>query len=124
MELLGEEPFAPEPFASELAAAADNLAVGTTLVFENEFVRVWDLSLQPGERAPFHTHTQRYFWTCIQDGVADQRTLDGVIRRRHYANGDTLYTHHDADHHTVHDLENVGDTVLRFTTVELLDPAP
>ena len=45
-------------------------------------------------------------------------------RLRHYRNGDTIYTHHDEQHHTVHDLENVGDTVLRFTTVELLDPLP
>lgn len=123
-EVLEETPYELGDFDDELAAAAGNLDVGTTLVFENEHVRVWDLTLRPGERAPFHTHTQRYFWTCIQEGIADQRTLDGVNRRRHYRNGDTLYTHHDEHHHTVHDLENVGDTVLRFTTVELLDPLP
>ncbi len=123
-EVLDESPYEMERFSAELSAAAENLAVGTTLVFENEHVRVWDLTLHPGERAPFHTHTQRYFWTCVLEGIADQRTLDGVNRRRHYRNGDTLYTHHDEHHHTVHDLENVGDTVLRFTTVELLDPLP
>jgi quercetin dioxygenase-like cupin family protein len=123
-EVLDEKPYEMDAFAGELAAAAMNLAVGSTLVFENEHVRVWDLTLQPGERAPFHTHTLRYFWTCVQAGIADQRTLDGVNRRRHYRNGDTLYTHHDEQHHTVHDLENVGDTVLRFTTVELLDLLP
>jgi beta-alanine degradation protein BauB len=123
-EVLNEAPYEMAEFAEELEAASSNLAVGSVIVFENEHVRVWDLTLNPGDRAPFHTHTQRYFWTCIADGVADQRTLDGVNRRRHYRNGDTLYTHHDENFHTVHDLENVGDTVLRFTTVELLDPLP
>lgn len=53
------------------------------MLFENGVVRVWDLTLEPGQRAPFHTHTVRYFWTCVKDGIADQRTLDGVVRRRH-----------------------------------------
>ena len=123
-EVLSEEPYPQDDYAHELAGARDNLAVGTTLHFENAHVRVWEARLLPGERTPFHAHTKRYFWTCIDEGIADQRTLDGVIRRRHYRVGDTLYLHHDDEHVTIHDLENVGDTVLRFTTVELLDDRP
>lgn len=44
-------------YADELAAATTNLAVGTARWFANDHVRVWEISLAPGERTPFHTHT-------------------------------------------------------------------
>jgi beta-alanine degradation protein BauB len=116
--------FDPHRFGAELAAAPRNLDVGTTLWFTNPHVKVWEVRLAPGERAPFHAHTHRYFWTCVEAGSAVQRTGDGTLAERRYQVGDTLYTHHDDDHVTIHDLENVGDTVLRFVTVELLDPLP
>ena len=35
--------------------------------------------------------------------------------------GSTVYSALSADEPEIHDLENVGDTTVRFTTVELLD---
>ena len=32
----------------------ENVQVGTRLLFENERIRVWDITLEPGERLPFH----------------------------------------------------------------------
>jgi hypothetical protein len=37
-----------------------------------------------------------------------------------YALGETLYLENSAEQPLIHDLENVGDTRLRFVTVELL----
>ena len=37
-------------FAAELASAASNHAVGTTMWFENERIRVWEIWLEPGQR--------------------------------------------------------------------------
>ena len=34
----------------------ENVAVGTGLLFENEQIRVWDITLAPGERLPLHRH--------------------------------------------------------------------
>jgi hypothetical protein len=119
-ELVEEGRFDPTDFAEELAAAPTNLDVGTTLLFENDRVRVWELRLDPGERGRFHAHTRPYFWTCVEDGVARQRTADGVVRVRRYARNETLFLDHAPDAPMVHDLENTGDTVLRFVTVELL----
>ncbi len=56
-------------FADELDAAPSNVAVGTSRLFENDRVRVWEVRLAPGERTPFHAHTVRYFWTCVDAGI-------------------------------------------------------
>ncbi len=56
-----EGTFDPGDFEEELAAAPTNLDIGTTLWFENERMRVWEIRLDPGERGPFHIHTRRYF---------------------------------------------------------------
>ncbi len=108
-------------YADELRDAPQNLDVGTKLWFENDAIRVWEVRLQPGERGPFHAHTRRYFWTVVDAGIGRQRTTDGRMITREYKVGDTNYSEHSADDPTFHDFENVGDTVIRFCTVELLD---
>jgi hypothetical protein len=40
---------------------------------------------------------------------------------RDYLVGETKYLEHTAETALIHDLENIGDTDLRFVTVELLD---
>ena len=120
-ELLEEGAFDRAAYAAELAGAPSNLAVGTSLWFENDRVRVWELRLEPGQRGPFHAHTRDYFWTVVEAGRALQRRGDGRFFIRDYHMGDTLYSQHSPDDALIHDLENVGDTVLRFVTVELLD---
>ncbi|GIU93122.1 MAG: hypothetical protein KatS3mg011_2028 [Acidimicrobiia bacterium] len=112
--------FDPADFAEELAVAHTNLAVGTTLWFENDRVRVWEVRLEPGERGPFHAHTRDYFWTVVDPGIGLQRFADGTYVVREYRLGETKFLEHSPDAPLVHDLENVGDTLLRFVTVELM----
>lgn len=108
-------------FEEELAAAPENLDVGTTVWFENDRVRVWEILLNPGDRGPFHSHTTNYFWTVVEPGRGLQRFVDGTFAVRDYAVGDTKFLEHTVETALVHDLENVGETPLRFVTVELLD---
>ncbi|MFM8998479.1 MAG: hypothetical protein ACKOKE_00045 [Actinomycetota bacterium] len=119
-EVLEEGRYDVGAFVDELDGAPENLAVGTRLWFENDRVRVWEVRLEPGERAPFHAHTRPYFWTCVAPGRALQRLADGSIRLRTYDLGETMFFDHSPDAPHLHDLENAGDTTLRFTTVELL----
>jgi hypothetical protein len=119
-EILEEGSFDLASFAAELDAAPGNLRVGTSLWFENERVRVWEVRLEPGERGPLHAHTRPYFWTCVEAGVGRQRSADGTVRVRRYALGETRFSEHSAEAPMLHDLENVGDGTLRFVTVELL----
>lgn len=111
--------FDPEEFREELEAAPDNRAVGTTLWFENDRIKVWELRLEPGERAPFHCHARDYFWTVVSPGRGRQRFADGTWTERDYAMGETKFLHHSPTDTLIHDLENVGEGVLRFVTVEL-----
>jgi oxalate decarboxylase/phosphoglucose isomerase-like protein (cupin superfamily) len=106
-------------FADELARAHENHDVGTTRWFENDHVRVWEIRLEPGERGAFHIHDRTYFWTVVEPGRGLQRFPDGSLVIRDYSPGETKYLVHSADHILIHDLENVGETTLRFVTVEL-----
>lgn len=119
--LVQEGTFDPTDFATELEDAPQNLDVGTSLWFENDRVRVWEVRLEPGERGPFHNHTRNYFWTVVEGSQGLQRFTNGTYAVRDYQVGDTKFLEHSPDDSLIHDLENVGDTALRFVTVELLD---
>lgn len=112
--------FDTDEFRAELAAAAGNHQLGTALWFENERIRVWEVSLSPGERGPFHSHTTNYFWTVVEGSKGLQRFSDGTYVVRDYRVGDTKYLEHSPGTALIHDLENVGETRLRFVTVEIL----
>lgn len=119
-EIVERGVFEPEQFSLELDQAPDNHDLGTTLWFENERIRVWEVLLQPGERGPFHSHTTNYFWTVVEGSRGLQRFADGTYVVRDYEVGETKFLEHTADQPLIHDLENVGGGVLRFVTVELL----
>jgi oxalate decarboxylase/phosphoglucose isomerase-like protein (cupin superfamily) len=91
------------------------------LWFQNDRIKVWEIDLAPGERGPFHVHTRRYFWTVVEPGIGRQRSPDGTVKVRRYEVGDTQYSEHSPADPMIHDLENAGQTRLRFVTVELLD---
>ena len=111
--------FDPAEFARELDTATENRVVGTKVLLENDRVRIWDLDLAPGERVPFHCHATPYFFVCVDAGRAISRFPDGNAMTIDYDEGFTWFDD-VANGPEVHDLENVGTTRLRFTTVELL----
>ena len=119
--IVEEGEFDPSDYALELEKASENLELGTTLWFENHRIRVWEVHLEPGERGPFHTHQTNYFWTVVDGSLGLQRFADGSYVTRRYTPGETKYLEHTTSSPLVHDLENVGDSTLRFVTVELLD---
>ena len=116
----GEEhgTFELEAFADELGGALEDREIGTTLWFQNPDVRVFELRLDPGERAPFHRHDRAYLWSVVEPGRGLQRFADGTFVVRDYAVGDSRVLEPSHQDPLVHDLENVGDSRLRFVTVE------
>jgi hypothetical protein len=94
----------PAEIAAEFEREAKNPnpCVGSRLVSENHKVRVWMITLQPGERIGFHRHVLDYFWTSVTGGRGRQHVHDGT---------------------KVHDLENLGDKEMVFMTIEFLDSA-
>jgi hypothetical protein len=106
-------------FRDELTAAPTNRAIGTSVLFENDRVRVWDLTVEPGDRLPFHCHTTSYFFTCVEGGRMINRFADGNQVTLDMDDGFTWFTD-IGDEPEIHDLENVGPGRVRFVTVELL----
>ena len=120
-ETVEEGLFDPAEYTAELEAATTNKELGTSVWFENRRIRVWEVKLEPGERGAFHSHTTNYFWTVVEGSRGLQRFSDGSYVIRDYVEGETKYLEHTPETALIHDLENVGDSTLRFVTVELLD---
>jgi hypothetical protein len=107
--------------SDELARAMGpgNGMVGQRLLSETDAVRVWRIELAPGERVAFHTHVLNYFWTALSPGRSRSAMGDGRVVETAYETGTTRHFTYAKGERMVHDLENIGDTVLAFTTVEL-----
>lgn len=115
---LARKPGWTEALVQELQGAASNGRVGSDLVDETDQYRIWLITLPPGTRLPFHTHVMNYFWTATSAGSARSRYADGRVADMDYSVGMTRHMTFAAGESMTHDLENIGDTVLCFTTVE------
>lgn len=107
-----------EDLIRELQGAYANGRVGSDLVDETDLYRVWLITLPPGARLPFHTHVLNYFWTATSPGTARSHYADGRVVEMAYTVGMTRHMAFGPGESMTHDLENIGDTVLCFTTVE------
>ena len=90
-------------------------AVGQGIVFENEHVRVWEISLEPGERQPWHRHDNPYLVITIE--AADNRIdpIDGDAQFQHEPVGGVIYR----EAGETHMLTNNGKTRYRSRLIEL-----
>lgn len=116
-------PSIPSHIAKEFEDNENNGRVGSTLVSQTERVRIWHIVCQPGERLPVHKHQLDYFWTIHGPGKARSYYNDGSVSDVEYHTGDTQHHCFSQGEFFLHDLENIGDTPLVFTTVEFLDSA-
>jgi beta-alanine degradation protein BauB len=53
------------------ADAEDPGQVGTRLLYENEKVKVWDFTLEPGEATTMHTHQMDYLFHIYAGGTLE-----------------------------------------------------
>lgn len=51
--------------------------VGTTKVFENDKMIVWEFVLEPGETTPVHTHEHDYIFYVLDGAPLDVFDVDG-----------------------------------------------
>ena len=113
----------PKHIIDEFDRNKESPKVGSALVSETDRVRVWTISLQPGQRLGFHKHVLDYFWTVMTNGKARSHHGDGLTVEVEYKAGDTKHLTYACGEFMIHDLENIGDTELLFTTVEFKDSA-
>jgi predicted metal-dependent enzyme (double-stranded beta helix superfamily) len=93
--------------------------VGTTLLFENDRVRVWDLRLEPGQSTGLHRHTNDYLYVVIGGGTLQALDADGHPKRPPERMDDGAVRFRTLDGQDVHEAVNVGETPWRNIIVEL-----
>ena len=92
--------------------------VGSKLLFENDRVRVWDLTLAPGESTGKHRHTEDYLYVVIGGGSLQGIDADGTKGEpRQMADGDVRWR--DVDGEDIHEAVNTGDTPWRNIIVDV-----
>ena len=104
--------------------------VGTTKVYENEKIIVWEFTLKPGEETPIHEHKNDYIFYILDGTVlqvlgeegADLGTFDaetGSVFAFKVEDGHLIST--DGKNHRVpviHSAKNIGQTEYREILVE------
>jgi 3-(3-hydroxy-phenyl)propionate hydroxylase len=115
----------PEVSADGTATAPDGDPVdlgpiGTSVVFENEHVRVWEVRLEPGETQTWHKHEHPYLIVGVEGADNRMDFLDGT-EPRHMQETPGRVVFRDAG--KVHMLTNEGDTryVNRLIELKMFD---
>jgi len=62
--LSSSESAVPDPQSGDEPALGD---VATTLLFENDHVKIWEMVLEPGEASALHRHHYEYFFV-VEEG--------------------------------------------------------
>ena len=92
--------------------------IGTELLFEDDRVRVWQIVLEPGQEAGFHTHYLDYTTITLEGDVVERHNEDGTIDRNEVRPGRVGRWYQSTRRHG---LRNVGAKRFRNVIVELKD---
>ncbi len=93
--------------------------IGDRILFENESVRVWTVSLEPGAKQPWHKHYLPYLIVCLTEGKSEITFEDGTVRRPQEKPGDVIWR----EPGEVHELTNCADWKYQNILVEIKKPA-
>ena len=77
--------------AAETATTRTLGPIGDKIVFENEFVRVWSLALDPGQRQPWHQHLLPYLIVPLTEGKNEMTFDDGRVRETREKPGEVIW---------------------------------
>jgi quercetin dioxygenase-like cupin family protein len=90
--------------------------IGITELLDNEYVRVWDVSLEPGETHPWHLHHNPYVVLSLHGSAGRMDWLDGSEPRfLNEYHGGAVYRPISP----VHRLTNIGEHFYQNRLVEL-----
>lgn len=102
--------------------------VGTTKLYENDRVIVWDMLLAPGEQTGVHTHRHSYFFQVLEGSTLETLDAEGnSLGSFDFETGSTVWIDLDGDDivlddlrvSATHDAKNVGNAPYREILVEL-----
>jgi len=91
------------------------------LKFENEYVRVFDVVVPPGDATLYHIHSNDYVFVSIGDATLKAQALGGQPGDLIVKDGETRFTKGPITHRVT----NVVNTPFRNITIEILkSPGP
>ena len=89
--------------------------IGDKILFENEFVRVWSVTLDPGGRQPWHQHLLPYLIVPLTEGKNEMTFDDGRVRQTQEKPGEVIWREPGIPH----ELRNCSDWQYRNVLVEI-----
>ena len=89
--------------------------VGQDVLLDNDHVRVWHITLQPGETQPLHHHGLPYVVVAVQGATSVITTRNGERIDIVEETGSVVFR----EPGQTHMLSNVGDTVYIGRIIEL-----
>jgi uncharacterized cupin superfamily protein len=95
--------------------------VGTELLFENDRVRVWSLTLQPGQASPRHRHEHDYLFVHTTPATIEYVPEQGEPSTERFGAGYVEYTEVGAG--ITHHIVNRGTAPHHEVLVEFKGPS-
>ncbi len=89
--------------------------IGDKILFENEYVRVWSVKLDPGERQAWHQHHLPYLIVPMTEGKNIMTFEDGRERATEETPGNVLWREAGIPH----ELLNNSDWQYRNVLIEI-----
>lgn len=101
-----------------VAEYRDASNVGTKLLFQDEFVNIWEFRLEPQEKCHFHVHKLRYCFTNLTESITQAMDENGekVESPNPQTKGQTIYV--DRNSLGSHAVLNVGATTFLQFIIE------
>lgn len=93
--------------------------IGSSILFENDQIKVWDLQLAPGEGHGMHRHKNNYVLVFIGDCRLRSINEDGSTRFEQDIHDGTVFHRVLDNGEDIHDAINVGDGPSRNLIIEL-----
>ena len=97
-------------------------AVGTTILFENDRIRVWEMVLAAGESCPTHRHMNDHLLLYAEPATI-RAQVEGQPVIQHVEDGLVSYRAVGTGGLPPHAITNVGDAPSRHFIMELLGPS-
>lgn len=98
-------------------------AIGTRVLLENQRMRIWEMTLAPGQSSDLHRHVNDYLFVYASPGLMELCEMGGDPVEQPSPAGFAYYREVGREGLTPHRLRNVGDTTSTHYLVELLGPS-
>jgi len=109
-------------FMARICFAADPLEVAPDmykLVYENDQVRVMEVTFKVGQSIPEHTHPNNHFIYVLEGGSVKITKADGTVTNAELKVGDVVWMEAQT-----HQALNTGTTQVRLLVTEIKEPKP